>query len=101
MKINWIVSKDNSKALLNDGNLEVLIKEFDPNKDQPTKQKISKKYETMCGFIKIKSNRAYDCIILKNNISDMLDNLEIETASKLIPKLFSTLGDIYKEDKIC
>ncbi|AXH16461.1 hypothetical protein CP985_13560 [Malaciobacter mytili LMG 24559] len=97
MKINWVISKDNKKALLNNGDLEVLIKEIDLEKEEPTKQEISNRFNTMCGFIKIESNRAYDCIIVQNNIKNILDELDIETASKLIPKLFSSLGDIYEE----
>lgn len=95
MKIDWVISKDGNKAILNNGDLEVHIKEFDFEKEQPTSQKISNKFETMCGFIKIETNRAFDCIIIKNNIKNMLDELDIETASRLIPKLFSTLGDKY------
>lgn len=99
MKINWVISKDNKKALLNNGDLEVEINEIDfLNDKQPTKQKISNKFETMCGFIKIESGRAYDCIIVQNNMKNILDELDIETASKLIPKLFSSLGDIYEEN---
>jgi len=97
MKIDWKVSKDNSKALLNNGDLEVLIKEINLKTEQPSKQQISTKFNTMCGFIKIESNRAYDCIIIKNNMQNILDDLDIESASKLIPKLFSSLGDIYEE----
>ena len=75
----------------------MLIKEIDLNTEQPSKQRISTKFNTMCGFIKMESNRAYDCIILENKMEFILDNLDIETASKLIPKLFSSLGDIYEE----
>lgn len=97
MKINWIISKDNKKALLNNGDLEVLIKEIDLEKEEPVKQRISKKFETRCGFIKIKSGRAYDCIIVQNKLYKILDALDIEAASKIIPKIFSSLGDTYEE----
>ncbi len=97
MKIDWVISRDNKKALLNNGDLEVQIKEIDLTKEQPTEQKISSRFKSMCGFIKIESNRAYDCIIVQNNMKHILDELDIKTASKLIPKLFSSLGDIYEE----
>ena len=97
MKINWVIARDNKKALLNNGDLEVIIKEIDLTKEKPTQQKISNRFKSSCGFIKTDSNRVYECIIVQNNMEYVLDELDMETASKLIPNLFSSLGDIYEE----
>ena len=96
MRINWKISKDNSKALLNSSELEVEIRRIKSIEDAVS-QRLSSKYATQCGFIKIDSNNVYECLIIKNNMSNFIDSLNIETASKLIPKLFSSLGDIYEE----
>lgn len=60
-------------------------------------QKISKKYGGICGFSKMESGNIYECFITVNNMQNIFDNIEIKTASKLIPKLWSSLGDVYEE----
>ena len=91
IKINQLISRDNKKAILNGGDLEVEIKNI-YSIDQAETQKLSKKYTSKCGFIKIESNNIYDCHVYVNNLQDIFDNMDIETASKILPKLWSSFG---------
>lgn len=96
MKLQWIISRDNKKAILNVDQLEVEIRKLEKGRE-PRIQLLSKKFTSQCGFIKIASGNIYDCVITTNNISHILDEMSMETAAKFIPKLFSSLGDIYEE----
>lgn len=96
MKIDWKISRDNKKAILNGGDIEVEIIKIDDIL-KARQQKISKKYSGICGFSKIESGNIYECFITVNNMQNIFDNIEIETASRLVPKLWSNLGDIYEE----
>lgn len=96
MKLQWIIARNNDKALLNVDQLEVEIRKLEKGLE-PKVQVLSKRFTSQCGFIKIVSGNIYDCVITTNNISHILDEMSLETAAKFIPKLFSSLGDIYEE----
>jgi len=96
MKSNWKISKDGTKAILNGGELEVEIKRIN-NIEEAAEQVLCNKYTSRCGFAKIESGNMYDCIIAINNIQHIFENMDMETASKFMPKLWSKLGDIYEE----
>lgn len=97
MKIEWKVSRDKNRAILNGGDLEVEIKKIN-NFEDAAVQKLSKKYISKCGFVKIESGNIYDCIISINNMQNVFNNMDFEIAAKFIPKLWSRLGDIYEEN---
>ena len=80
MKLNWVISKDKTKALLNTDDLEVLIKKVDLEKDTLEKSKLSNKVISTLGFKKIKTG---------NNYSNYIDSMNA--------KLCSKLGDLYEE----
>lgn len=96
MKIDWKISKDNKKAILNGGKIEVQIKKIN-NIEEAIEQKICDKFSSKCGFMKIETNNMYDCLIVKNEIQHIFNNMDIRVASQFFPKLWSKLGDIYEE----
>ena len=98
MKIDWKVSRDNKKAILNGGDLEVEIVKID-DISKAKQQKISNKFGGICGFSKVESGNIYECVITSNKLENIFNNINIETASTFIPQLWSKLGDIYIEDK--
>ena len=95
MQLKWIISRDKSKAILNN-KFEVSIHEIDINKRTPSSQPITNKINSSLAFQKLDTGKVYECTIIKNDMQSYFDKMSIDDLSKFMPKLMSTLGDLYE-----